>query len=156
MKKKKKKRERKRDRSRRKRRTFTTKKELRHVARIRRFSRVVRRIASKNIYRHERGEKKKIRRIERTREKEKEGDVEGKFSRLAVLIWPSERDDTASRRRASILEQFRASERATLFRDLRAVVRDNDIRQSDESDAPDACVSLKFSQLFLIERNIFI
>lgn len=37
----------------------------------------------------------------KNREREKEREAEGKFSHAAVLIWPSERDDTTSRRVAT-------------------------------------------------------
>lgn len=80
------------------------------------YTLVTRRIASKNIYRRER--RKKNKRKNRGREREPSRPARRD---AAVLIWPSERDDTASRheatrRRASILERFRASKRATLFR----------------------------------------
>lgn len=106
-------------RRRRKRRTFTTRSRRGGGSPTRgTYTRFARRVASKNICRRESREEKKIRgRIRHARGRQRKGEERGgEFSYPAVLIWPSECDDTrrdATRRRASILERFRASEGAT-------------------------------------------
>lgn len=110
-------------RRRRKRRTFTTRSRRGGGSPTRgTYTRFARRIASKNICRRESREEKKIRgRIRHTRGRQrKREEREGEFSYPAVLIWPSECDDTrrdatSSVERRSWSDFVRARERPNDF-----------------------------------------